>query len=216
MLASGLDPNYPSRSMNHTFACSDLEIWQGHNRVVVERQVSHVERPDYFLIVTTAEQTGGLRLDEETSKSHDIVVVSVSQWREQQEVMLLMPAFSWVRGKLGTFFVEPSRDKQMITSLTRLLIDGERTTTEWAIRSCRALLFLLVNMVRSSTRYHPKMVSPMKPCDEDKAWLQIAMSSRGKNDVNKIQPRLREIGTQSRSKACRNDKRFSERSSTLT
>jgi hypothetical protein len=86
---------------------------------VVKRQVSHVERPDYFLIVTTAEHTGGLLLDEETSKSEDVVVVSVSQWREQQEVMLLMPAFSWVRGKLGTFFVEPSQDK-LLNGLLRL------------------------------------------------------------------------------------------------
>jgi hypothetical protein len=118
-LASGLDPNYPSRSLNQTFECSELEIWRGHNRVVVERQVPHVVRPDYFLIVTTAVQTGGLCLDEKTSKSEDIVVVSVSQWRAQQEVMLLMPAFSWVRGKLGTFFVEPSRDK-LLNGLLRL------------------------------------------------------------------------------------------------
>jgi hypothetical protein len=118
-LASGLDPNYPSRSLNQTFESGELEIWRGHNRVVVKRQVSHVERPDYFLIVTTAEHTGGLLLDEETSKSEDVVVVSVSQWREQQEVMLLMPAFSWVRGKLGTFFVEPSQDK-LLNGLLRL------------------------------------------------------------------------------------------------
>jgi len=118
-MASGLDPNYPSRSINQTFECGELEIWQGHNRVVVRRKVSHAERPDYFLIVTTGVQTGGLCLDEKPSKSEDIVVVSVSQWREQQEVMLLMPAFSWVRGKLGTFFVEPSRDK-LLNGLLRL------------------------------------------------------------------------------------------------
>ena len=118
-LESGLDPNYPCRSLNQTFECGEPEIWQGHNRVVVKRQVSHVERPDYFLIVTTSEQTGGLFLEKQTSQSEDIVVVSVSQWREQQEVMLLMPAFSWVRGKLGTFFVEPSRNK-LVNGLLRL------------------------------------------------------------------------------------------------
>jgi hypothetical protein len=118
-VASGLDPNYPSRSVNQTFECGEVETWQGRTRVVVERQVSHADRPDYFLIVTTAEQTGGLLLDKETSKSEDIVVVSVSQWREQQEVMLLMPAFSWVRGKLGTFFVELSQHK-LLNGLLRL------------------------------------------------------------------------------------------------
>jgi len=115
----GLDPNYPNRSVNQTFECGEVEVWQGHNRVAVQRQVPHVERPDYFLIVTTAEQTGGLLLDEETSTSEDIVLVSVSQWREQQEVMLLMPPFSWVHGKLGTFFVEPSPDK-LLNGLLRL------------------------------------------------------------------------------------------------
>jgi hypothetical protein len=45
--------------------------------------------------------------------------VSLSESGDQQEAMLLMPAYSWVRGELGTFCVEPST-KQFWSAELRL------------------------------------------------------------------------------------------------
>ena len=68
-------------------------------------------KPDYYLIITTGEQTGGIVTSADQWKAADVVLVSFSEWKDQQELMLLMPACSWIRGKLGTFFVEPSLNR---------------------------------------------------------------------------------------------------------
>ena len=36
------------------------------------------------------------------------MLISFSEWHDQQEAMLLMPPFAWLRSNLGTFFLEPS------------------------------------------------------------------------------------------------------------
>jgi hypothetical protein len=65
------------------------------------------ERPDFFLFVLTAGHTG--RLDIQSQWKADAVqVVALSEHADEQEAMLLMPAYSWLRGELGTFYVEPS------------------------------------------------------------------------------------------------------------
>ena len=38
-------------------------------------------------------------------------LISFSECGPDQEVMLVMPAFSWLRGRLGTFFLEPVAQK---------------------------------------------------------------------------------------------------------
>ena len=110
---SGFNPNRTDRAINQTFECYDPEEWQGNNRVNVKRLVKTADKPDYYLIVTTAEQTGGVVMDNDQRKSSDVFLVSFSEWKDQQEIMLLMPPYSWVRGKLGTFFVEPSLNRNL-------------------------------------------------------------------------------------------------------
>jgi hypothetical protein len=104
----GFNPNHPGRAVNQTFECYDLEVWQAHNRVAVKRLMKISTKPDYYLIVTTSEQTGGTVTSDHQWKAADVVLVSFSEWKDHQELMLLMPPCSWIRGKLGTFFVEPS------------------------------------------------------------------------------------------------------------
>lgn len=42
---------------------------------------------------------------------HDAHLISFSEFGGQQEVMLVMPAYTWVRGQLVTFFMEPVAQK---------------------------------------------------------------------------------------------------------
>jgi hypothetical protein len=37
--------------------------------------------------------------------------MSLSEWKDRQEALLLMPPHSWIRGTLGRFVVEPRRDR---------------------------------------------------------------------------------------------------------
>ena len=104
----GFTPHNPSRSLNRVFECKDPETSRaGWTQVLFQKMLAGPERPDLYLFVVTARQTG--RLDIRSPWKADAVqVVALSEHADEQEAMLLMPAYSWVRGELGTFYVEPT------------------------------------------------------------------------------------------------------------
>ena len=91
------------------FECKDPETTgAGWTQILFKRMLSGPERPDFYLFVVTAEHTGRLDIGSSCWKADPVQVVSVSENADQQEAMLLMPAYSWVHGELGTFYAEPS------------------------------------------------------------------------------------------------------------
>jgi hypothetical protein len=115
----GFNPNNPSRSLNRVFECKDPEASRaGWTQVLFRKMLAGPERPDFYLFVVTAEHTG--RLDIRSPwKSDGVQVIALSEHADEQEAMLLMPAYSWVRGELGTFYVEPTA-KQFWSAELRL------------------------------------------------------------------------------------------------
>ena len=115
----GFTPYNPSRSLNRVFECKDPETTRaGWTQVLFQRLLAGPELPDLYLFVVTARQTG--RLDIRSPWKADAVqVVALSEHADEQEAMLLMPAYSWVRGELGTFYVEPTA-KQFWSAELRL------------------------------------------------------------------------------------------------
>jgi len=106
--AGGFNPNYPFRMIGRVFECAEPCIWNGQNKVLFQRVLRIPERPDYFLVATRPEQVGHLDLTQPAWKSDDSLLISFSEWHDQQETMLLMPAYAWLRSHLGTFFLEPA------------------------------------------------------------------------------------------------------------
>ncbi len=104
----GFNPNYPWRMINQVFECEDPCIWQGQNKVFFKRMLATPQRPQSFLVAVRPEHVGHLDLTRDTWKSDAGLLVSFSEWHDQQETMLLMPEYSWIRSDLGTFFLEPS------------------------------------------------------------------------------------------------------------
>ena len=104
----GFTPDNPYLSLNRVFECRDPEITRGGwSQILFQKKLAAPERPDLFLFVVTAAQTG--RLDIQSLwKSDAVQAVALSEHADEQEAMLLMPVYSWVRGELGTFYVEPS------------------------------------------------------------------------------------------------------------
>jgi hypothetical protein len=103
----GFDPNYPLRMVNSVFECADPCIWEGQNKVLFERMLSAPRQPDYFLVVARASEVGHLDVGSPAWKSEGTLLISFSESRDQQEVMLLMPAYAWLRGEVGRFVVRP-------------------------------------------------------------------------------------------------------------
>lgn len=119
----GFDPNYPWRTLNRVFECSEPTVWKGQNKVFCKSMLHRPERPDYFLVVVRPEQTGRLEVGARGWKSDNTLLISFSECREQQEAMLLMPAYSWLKTALGLFVFEPCSAKPW-TGQLRLAAGG--------------------------------------------------------------------------------------------
>jgi hypothetical protein len=109
---SGFRPDWAERMISKVFDCEPPCLCNGHNKVLFKRLLDAPARPDAYLVTVTAAQTGGIDAYAASPWLHsDAQVVSFSECGEQQEVMLVMPAYAWIRGRLGTLFLEPRRQK---------------------------------------------------------------------------------------------------------
>ena len=98
--------------MQRVFECEPPCTWNGYNKVFFKTLLVRPEKPDAYLVIVTAEQSGGINTDQTGKWLHDgAQLISFSECRGQQEVMLVMPAYTWLRGRLGTFFMEPDTHK---------------------------------------------------------------------------------------------------------
>ena len=104
---SGFNPNYPSRAIGQVFDCAEPCVWKGQNKVLFQRLLRTAVKPDCFLVVTRSDEVGRLDLTASDWTSDDSLLISFSEWDDQQEALLLMPDYGFVRTELGTFFLEP-------------------------------------------------------------------------------------------------------------
>ena len=104
--AGGFNAHQISRMIHRVFECDEPCVWNGANKVRFRRLMSRAVRPDRFLVTVTSGRTG--TLDRSGAWiSDDSNLISFSECDGQQEAMLLMPAYGWVRGMIGTFCLEP-------------------------------------------------------------------------------------------------------------
>jgi hypothetical protein len=106
----GFDPDHIERNLGRVFASAGRLALRSRC-LLLHHLVTVPEPPDYYLFVVTSEQTGALQIDRSGWRSDSVVLVALSQLRDQQEVLLLMPPHSWIRGSLGRFMAEPCLDR---------------------------------------------------------------------------------------------------------
>jgi hypothetical protein len=99
--AGGFDPNYPNRMVGRVFECDDPCVWNGQNKVFFRRLVARPVQPGSFLVVVKSGEFGRLLVGAEGWKSDGTFLISLSEWRDQQETMLLMSCTDWVRTDFG-------------------------------------------------------------------------------------------------------------------
>ena len=104
----GFNPNYPTRSLHRAFECAAPVQRDGWSQILFERILARDAQPDMYVFAITTERVGYIDAQFACWKAESVQVVSFSEDDRRQELLLLMPAHSWVRGELGTFFVEPS------------------------------------------------------------------------------------------------------------
>jgi hypothetical protein len=109
--AGGFNPNYPTRSLCRAFECAAPVERNGWNQILFARVLPRNAQPEMYLFAVSSKRVGYIDAHSVWWKGNSVQVVSFSEDHQQQETLLLMPAYSWVRGELGTFFVEPLRAK---------------------------------------------------------------------------------------------------------
>ena len=120
---SGFRPDCIHRMMQRVFECEPPCVWDGGNKVLFKKLVAGSFKPDAYLVTITAEQSGGICREPAGGwLHHDAHLISFSECGGEQEVMLVMPPYTWVRGRLGIFFLEPvaqrPREARLILSST--------------------------------------------------------------------------------------------------
>ena len=104
----GFRPENSDRMLNRVFECDDLAQQNGERRLFLCAPTSGAN-PDRYLVAITSAIVGRIdRCGAWRSSATD--VISFSEAKNQQEAMLLIPAFGWVRGGAGTFCLSPELD----------------------------------------------------------------------------------------------------------
>ena len=115
----GFNPNYPSRALDRVFECEAPEPRaDGWNQILFKTVLRHPVQPDAYLFVLVPQRTGRIDVGLPFWKAANVQAVSLSEDNDQQQAMLLMPAYSWVQGEFGTFFAEPSARQPWTAELT--------------------------------------------------------------------------------------------------
>src|SRR5579863_5487915 len=95
----GFRPEYWHRMLYKVFDCEPPCTWNGHKKVLFKTLLRRPEKPDAYLVVVRSEQTGGIIKRGDWLHS-ETTLISFSECGADQEVMAVMPAYSWVRGVL--------------------------------------------------------------------------------------------------------------------
>lgn len=115
----GFNPNYPSRALNRVFECEAPELrGDGWNQILFKAVLTQHAKPDAYLFVVSPEKTGRIDFASPFWKAANVQALSISEDTDQQQALVLMPAYSWVRGELGTFFAEPLASQTWLAELT--------------------------------------------------------------------------------------------------
>ena len=105
----GFNPQHIEANIGRVFESTGLR--DGHSScLLLHHLLSAPQPPDYHLFRVTSDGVGVFDIDRSGWKSDGVVLLSLSQFREQQEAMLLAPIHGWIRSGLGRFAAEPSAD----------------------------------------------------------------------------------------------------------
>ncbi|MCZ2078358.1 MAG: hypothetical protein LC130_25585 [Bryobacterales bacterium] len=110
--AGGFRPDCAYQMMNKVFDCEPPSFWDGHHKVLFKALLRRPAKPDAYLVVTTEEQSGGVDKRHDGKWLDDVSqLISFSECSDRQEIMVVMPPYGWLCGRLGTFFLEPERGR---------------------------------------------------------------------------------------------------------
>jgi len=115
---SGFHPQLAERFIHRVFESEGVTAGNGRNKLFLRQIAPAGTRPDFYLFRIHPVDAGWL--DRGGAWKCDAAqVVSFSEGDGQQEILIAIPPFGWVRGTQGTFCAEPRRDRPWMAMLSR-------------------------------------------------------------------------------------------------
>ena len=104
---TGFHPEIATRFVNRMLECDELHEIGQVRKLFVKTVASAKQPPDRYLVSLCSDSIG-LIARHLPWASPDVRVVSFSEGNKTQEVLLLAPAFGWIRGADRTVCVDPN------------------------------------------------------------------------------------------------------------
>jgi hypothetical protein len=114
---SGFHPSSAERAIHRVYESEGVSVWSGRNKLFLRQLTPAGTRPDVYLFRVSSAEVGCIDRSG-TWTCSGAQVVSFSEGNGQQEALLILPAFGWVRSELGTFCVDPQCDQQWMAVLS--------------------------------------------------------------------------------------------------
>ncbi len=107
---SGFHPSSANRVIHRVYESEGVSVWSGRNKLFLRQLMPAGTRPDVYLFRIGSSEIGWIdRSGSWTCNGAE--VVSFSEGNGQQEALLILPAFGWIRSERGTFCVDPRRER---------------------------------------------------------------------------------------------------------
>src|SRR6266851_1484053 len=97
----GFNPNDPARMIGRVFECEGPCVWHGQNKILFKALLPSTLPPERYLVVVRTPDIGRLLVGSPGWSSDDVWLIALSEWRDDQEAMLLMAARGWLRTSVG-------------------------------------------------------------------------------------------------------------------
>jgi hypothetical protein len=115
--SSGFRPEIAGRSIHRVYESEGVRGWNGGRRLFLHRLVPAGTRPDAYLFRIDAVESGWI--DRNAAWKCDAAqVISFSEAGEQQQVLIVLPPFGWIRGAREVFCAFPEPDRPSVASLS--------------------------------------------------------------------------------------------------
>ena len=114
---SGFDVAFVTRVIHRVYETVGVSIWNGRNRLFLRHLTPKGTRPEMHLFRVRSCDVGWI--DRRSAWQCDIAqLVSFSEGNGQQEVLVLLPAFGWIRGAGGTYCADPLQEQPWVARLS--------------------------------------------------------------------------------------------------
>ena len=115
---TGFHPEVAHGWLSRVFEAEPLTVWSGKRKLFLGEPVPKGTTPERYLIRTGSDETGWI--DRERPWICDGgEVVSFSEGNDQQEALVILPAYGWVNSSDGSLFLLPEPERPALARLQK-------------------------------------------------------------------------------------------------